>query len=91
MKRNRGSGLVLDSARESLVSSSGAVLLTETIRASGLDRGLSAALARWRVGRGVHDPGKVLLDVVTAVALGADCLADVAAVRAQPEVFGPVC
>ena len=40
--------------------------------------------------RAVHDPGKVLLDVATAVALGGDCLADVAAVRAQPAVFGPV-
>jgi len=32
----------------------------------------------------------VLLDVATAVALGGDCLADVAAVRSQPEVFGSV-
>ncbi len=40
--------------------------------------------------RATHNPGKVLLDVATAVALGGDCLADVAVVRAQPEVFGPV-
>lgn len=90
MKGNRGVGLVLDPGRESLVSSSGALLLTETVRAAGLDRDLSAALAPWRAERSVHDPGKVLLDVATAVALGGDCLADVAAVRAQPEVFGPV-
>ncbi len=32
----------------------------------------------------------MLLDVATAVALGGDCLADVAAVRAQPELFGSV-
>ena len=32
----------------------------------------------------------MLLDVATAVALGGDCLADVAAVRSQPEVFGSV-
>jgi hypothetical protein len=32
----------------------------------------------------------VLLDVAVAVALGGDCLADVAAVRSQPEVFGTV-
>jgi hypothetical protein len=35
-----------------------------------------------------HDPGKVLLDVAIAVALGGDCLADVAAVRAQRDLFG---
>jgi hypothetical protein len=76
--------------RESLVSSSGALLLREVIRVAGLDRGLWDALSRWRAPLAVHDPGKVLLDVVTAVALGGDCLADVAAVRAQPQLFGPV-
>jgi len=82
--------VVLDPVRESLVSSSGALLLREAIRVAGLDRGLSAALAPWRPARAVHDPGKVLLDVASAVALGGDCLADVAAVRAQAEVFGLV-
>lgn len=48
------------------------------------------ALASWRPDRAVHDPAKVLLDTAVAVALGGDCLADVAAVRAQPEVFGLV-
>ena len=57
---------------------------------AGLERELSGALAPWRSDRAVHDPGKVLLDVASAVALGGDCLADVAAVRAQPAVFGPV-
>ena len=90
MKRIRRGGVVLDPVRESLVSSAGGVLSGEVCRLSGLDRGLSAALAPWRAERAVHDPGKVLLDVATAVALGGDCLADVAAVRAQPVLFGPV-
>jgi hypothetical protein len=39
----------------------------------------------------VHDPGKVvLLDVALATALGGDRLADVAMLRAEPDVFGPV-
>jgi DDE family transposase len=82
--------LGLDGARESLISSSGALLVVATARLAGLGRELSSALAPWRPARVVHDPGKVLLDVATAVALGGDCLADVAAVRAQPAVFGPV-
>jgi Transposase DDE domain group 1 len=90
VKRNRVPMLVLDPARESLVSSSGGVLLRQTIALSGLDRTLTAALTPWASSRTIHDPGKVLLDVATAVALGGDCLADVAVVRAQPEVFGPV-
>jgi hypothetical protein len=90
VRRNRVPMLVLDPSRESLVSSSGAVLLRRTAELSGLGRALSAALSPWRGDRATHDPGKVLLDVSTAVALGGDCLADVAVIRAQPEVFGPV-
>jgi hypothetical protein len=73
-----------------LISSSGALLLLEVVRVAGLGRALSAALSPWRAVGATHDPGKVLLDVATAVALGGDCLADVAAVRSQPELFGSV-
>ncbi|WP_405016040.1 IS1380 family transposase [Kitasatospora sp. NBC_00070] len=73
-----------------VVSQSGAVLLVETARKTGLDAAISTALAPWRKARAVHDPGKVLLDVALAVALGGDCLADVAMLRAEPAVFGPV-
>lgn len=90
MKRSRVPSLVLDPARESLISSSGALLLKETSRITGLGRGLSRALSPWRPARASHDPGKALLDVALAVALGGDCLADVAAIRSQPQVFGTV-
>ena len=86
MKRSPGSGVVVDSARESLVSSAGGLLLRQTLRWAGLDRALSAALAPWRRPRAVHDPAKVLLDVAIAVALGGDCAADIAVVRAQREL-----
>ena len=73
-----------------VVSQAGAVLLVETARRTGLADALSAALTSWRKPRAVHDPGKVLLDVALAVALGGDCLADVAMLRAEPGLFGPV-
>jgi hypothetical protein len=73
-----------------VVSQAGAVLLLETVRKTGLDQAISAALAPWRKPRAVHDPGKILLDVALAVALGGDCLADVAMLRCEPAVFGPV-
>jgi hypothetical protein len=82
--------VVLDPGRESLVSSAGGVLLGQVVRVSGLERVLSAGLAPWRSARSVHDPGKVLVDIAAAVALGGDCLADVAVVRAQPVLFGVV-
>lgn len=90
MKRIPGPGVVLDPAREWLVSSAGGVLLGQALRLSGAPRALSVALAPWRGRRARHDPGKVVCDVATAVALGGDCLADVAVVRAQPGLFGPV-
>ena len=48
------------------------------------------ALASWGSDRAVNDPGKVLLELGTAVALGGVCAAGIAGVRAQPEVFGQV-
>lgn len=78
------------SASRAVVSQAGGVLLVETVRKAGLDTAISAALTPWRKARAVHDPGKILLDVALAVALGGDCLADVAMLRAEPAVFGPV-
>jgi len=73
-----------------LVSQAGAVLLWETMRVTGLGRGLSENLSRWRVPRAVHDPGKVIADLAAAVALGGDCLAGIAILREQPQLAGPV-
>ncbi|MFH9821572.1 IS1380 family transposase [Streptomyces sp. NPDC017230] len=80
---------VQDDGRQ-VVSQAGAVLLVETVRKTGLDQAISQALAPWRKPRAVHDPGKALLDVALAVALGGDCLADVAMLRCEPAMFGAV-
>lgn len=91
MKRNGvGSGVHLSSGSESLTSSSGAALLLRTAAVSGLGKSLASALSPWRAHRSLHDPGKTVLDLAVAIALGGDCLADVAVLRAQPELFGPV-
>jgi hypothetical protein len=60
------------------------------MRVTGLGRGLSEGLARWRAPRAVHDPGKVVADLAAAVALGGDCLADIAVLREQPQLAGAV-
>jgi hypothetical protein len=73
-----------------IVSQAGALLLTQTLRLTGLDSGLSAGLARWHTDRAVHDPGKIIADLAVTLALGGDCLADVAVLRAEPALFGPV-
>ncbi|MDX3458987.1 transposase, partial [Streptomyces sp. ME02-8801-2C] len=92
MKKRIGSypHVRVEGSGRGVVSQAGAVLLVETVRKTGLDTAISAALTPWRKPRAVHDPGKILLDVALAVALGGDCLADVGMLRAEPAVFGPV-
>src|SRR3954447_10520049 len=65
-------------------------MLLATARVSGLAKALSDGLVPWRTTRSVHDPGKTVLDLAVAIALGGDCLADIGVIRAQPELFGPV-
>jgi hypothetical protein len=38
----------------------------------------------------VHDLGKTVADLAAAVALDGDCLADIAVLREQPALAGPV-
>ena len=65
------------------MSRAGAVLLWETMRVTGLGRGMSESLARWRAPRAVHDPGKIVTDLAAALALGGDCLADIPVLRSS--------
>lgn len=91
MKGNgQGQALRVVVGSESLISSAGGSLLVQTAQVSGLRKALSQQLGRWRSARARHDPGKIVLDLAVAVALGGDCLADVAVVRAQPTLFGQV-
>jgi hypothetical protein len=79
-----------DSAGAQVVSQAGGVLLCETVRAVGLDGELAAALAPWRRPLAIHDPGKIVCDLAVMLALGGDCLADGALLRAEPGIYGPV-
>ncbi len=64
--------LRVDVCRGAAVGQAGGVLLTETIRASGLGTDLSVALCRWRKPAAVHDPAKIVLDLAVTLALGGD-------------------
>lgn len=75
---------------ESLVSRAGGVLLVETARRSGRAKELSSRCRVWRRPLAVHDPGKIVLDLALAVALGGDAACDIALLRTQPGLFGPV-
>ncbi|THJ64024.1 IS1380 family transposase [Arthrobacter echini] len=80
----------VDSAGAGVMSQAGGLILTDTIRVSGLGTGFSDALEPWRKPFAVHDPGKILTDLALSLATGGDCLADVDRLRSQPQVYGPV-
>lgn len=73
---------------DGLVSHAGVAWLAEAADLSGLTDGLSAAMAAVR--QRCHDPGRTLAQMVLGLADGASCLSDLAALRAQPMVFGAV-
>jgi hypothetical protein len=82
--------LKVDTASSAAVGQAGGVLLTGTICATGLGHALSVGLRPWHKPPAVHDPAKVVTDLAIALALGGDCLADIAVLRGEPGAFGRV-
>jgi len=75
---------------KNLVSHAGAALLAELADRSGLTEAMSTAMAECGINWHTHDPGVVLTHLAVAIADGADCLADIAALKEQEDLFGPV-
>ena len=80
----------VDAAGSGVVSKAGGLLLIEAVRVSGLDTELSRMLAPWRRPLARHDPAKIVTDLAITLALGGDCLADLAVLRTELGLFGPV-
>jgi Transposase DDE domain group 1 len=75
---------------KNLVSHAGAALLAELADRSGLTKAMSVAMEDCAISWHTHDPGVVLTHLGVAIADGADCLADIAALKEQEDLFGPV-
>jgi hypothetical protein len=71
-----------------LVSHAGLVLVGEVADRTGLTAGFSAAMTERPRRR--HDPGVTLAQMAIALADGATCVSDLAVLRDQPGLFGPV-
>jgi hypothetical protein len=84
-----GTDLRVTADATAIVAWAGAVPVRMLADRTGLTGGLSQALAR-RGFTPLHDRGRVLTDVATAIACGARDLVDIEALRAQSAVFGPV-
>jgi DDE family transposase len=80
----------LDTTGAGIVSHAGATLLLDTITTTGLHQTLATALSRWRRPTAIHDPAKILCDLALTLALGGDCLSDIATLRTEPALFGLV-
>lgn len=79
---------VVTSDGDGIVSHAGSRLLAELADRVGLTDCLSRAMAATRTRRSAHDPGVVLRDLAVMLADGGECLADLAALRDQPSLFG---
>jgi hypothetical protein len=73
-----------------VASHAGLLLVAELADRVGLTAGLSAAMTHTRRRRSAHDPGVVLTQLAVMLAGGGDCLADIATLRQQPDLFGAV-
>ncbi|MFD8193891.1 IS1380 family transposase [Streptomyces wuyuanensis] len=73
-----------------VVGHAGAWLLADLADATGLTAAYSAALRPLRPRGTGHDPGRVATDLAVMLADGGEAIADLAVLRDQGEVFGPV-
>ncbi|GIM83979.1 hypothetical protein Sar04_14990 [Salinispora arenicola] len=73
-----------------VVAHAGARLLADLADVTGLTSVFGDALAPLRVRRAGHDPGRVAVDVAVILADGGEAIADLAVLRDQAGLFGPV-
>nr|WP_101556687.1 IS1380 family transposase [Brevibacterium aurantiacum] len=80
----------VDIAKVPAVSHAGAVLLTDTIGATGLAASLREALDPWTKPLAEHHLSKVLLDLALTLAVGGEVASDTDLLRCEPGLFGDV-
>jgi hypothetical protein len=73
-----------------VVGHAGARLLADLADATGLTGAFSDALAGLRVRQSGHEPGRVAVDLAVMLADGGETIADLAVLRNQAQLFGPV-
>jgi hypothetical protein len=81
--------LIVEVDGHGVVSHTGSAVLRLIADNTGLTGGLSQALAR-RGFTPIHDRGRVLGDLAVCIADGGRVLSDLASLRDQPELYGPV-
>ena len=75
---------------DGLVGHAGAALLAKLAERLGLPAEVDRWAGRGQPSRARHRAGTVVVDLAVMLADGGDCLSDLAGLRDQPELFGPV-
>jgi Transposase DDE domain group 1 len=82
--------IVVTGGRRGVVGHAGARLLADLADATGLTSMFSQGLAGLRQRQGGHDPGRIAVDLAVMLADGGEAIADLAVLRDQRGLFGPV-
>jgi hypothetical protein len=82
--------VVVTGGGRGVVGHAGTRLLADIADSTGLTRGFTEALGMGRQRRSAHDPGRVAVDLAVLLADGGEAIADLAVLRQQPRLFGPV-
>ena len=82
--------LTVTADAKSVVGHAGARLLSDLSDEVGLTEGLSASMGPTKRRRRGHDRGQVLVDLAVMVAGDGEAISDLATLRDQPALFGPV-
>ena len=82
--------LVVSADGHGVVSHAGSRLLADLADATSLTSAFSGALRRPRPRGTGHDPGRVAMDLTVMLADGGEAIRDLAVLRNQRDVFGPV-
>ncbi|MDX6351745.1 MAG: hypothetical protein QOF84_6535 [Streptomyces sp.] len=82
--------LVVSPDGHGVVSHAGSRLLADLADATTLTSTFSEALGQLRPRGTGHDPGRVAVDLAVTIADGGEAIRDLAVLRDQPDVFGPV-
>lgn len=82
--------LVVSADGQGVVSHAGSRLLADLADVTGLTGAFTDALRTLRPRGTGHDPGRIAVDLAVMLADGGEAIADLALLRDQTEVFGPV-
>jgi len=82
--------IVFSGGGSGVVSHAGSRLLAELADRAGVTGLFGDVLAGLRERRAGHDPGRVLVDLAVMLVDGGTTISDLAVLRNQPELFGPV-